>query len=99
MEVVLAVLVVVAVFALICLLVYAPVLLNRYRVKVDRRTLDSEIGKLNSVYERCRLVITKPLGQGGSKNSGIKFAEAQKNQNTAVESVRSLIADMKITRD
>lgn len=90
---------VIIIFAFICLLVYAPVFLNRYRAKVDKRTLDSEIEKLNSVYERSRLVITRPLGQGGSKNSGIKFAEAHKNRDLAVKSVRSLIADMKIMRD
>lgn len=99
MEVFLMVLIVVAVFVLICLLVYSPVFLNRHRAKVDKCTLDSEIEKLSSVYERCRIVITRPLGRGGSKNSGIKFAVAHKNQNVAVKSIRSLIADMKIMRD
>ena len=93
------ILVVVFVFALVYLLAYAPVFLNRYRIKVDKRILDSEVEELSSLYEKSRLVIVQPLGGDGSQNSGILFAVAQKNQGIAVNSVKSLISDMKITRD
>ena len=84
---------------LVFLVAYAPVVRSRLRIKAVKRALVAEIDALDDVFEKSCMVITDPLGVGGSKNSGIRFSKASENLDVAVSSSRALIANMKITRD
>ncbi len=78
---------------------YAPVIWNRLRIKAAKRTLATEVEALGDVIQRSCMVVTEPLGEGASQNSGIRFAKASKNLDVAVNSSRALMASMKIMRD
>lgn len=99
MKIFLVLLAVSLMFLLVFLIAYAPVIWSRLHIKAVKRTLEAEIDALDNVFEKSCMVVTDPLGEGASQNSGIKFAKASENLNVAVNSSRALIANMKIMRD
>lgn len=77
--------------ALIYMLIYLPVIHQYFITKQSEKKLILELSLLDKLFDSCLIVNTQKLGQGESQNSDIKFVEAQKNQDFAVNSILGML--------
>lgn len=68
-------------------LCYGPSLWKRRQVTIARRIFNEKLETINNADNWNNFVVTDRLGEGGSKNSGVKFEDTQKNQEIATDSV------------
>ena len=76
---------------LIYILIYLPVIHQYFVTKQSEKKLIFELSLLDELFASCLMINTTKLGQGESHNSDIKFIEAQKNQDFAVNSILGMI--------
>ena len=86
-------LVVMALITIIVFLIYTPVIYHYIRYLIYKKKFQKELQILENsdLYDRCRIVITEPMGIGSEPVGKISFADAIKNQEFAVNSVMALI--------
>lgn len=70
---------------------YGPSLWKRRQITIARRVFNERLEAMNNAGDWDNFVLTDRLGEGGSRNSGPKFADTQKNQEIATDSVLRLI--------
>lgn len=76
-----------------------PILIAQFRVRESKKVFESDIASLCPLYQKCvstleSIVGSRLLGEGGSQNSSITFADALKNQSFAIQSILDLIDDL-----
>lgn len=69
-------------FVALSLFCYAPAIFWHRKTVIAKHDLDNKL----IAIRWNNFVITDKLGEGGSQNSGDKFADTQKNRNLATES-------------
>ena len=89
-------LIVMAFIAIVMLLNYTPFFYHYMCFLYYDKKFHRELQALEDTefFDKCRLVVTEPLGVGTEPSGKISFADAIKNQEFAMKSTMKLIDDM-----
>lgn len=78
-------------FAILTLIIYAPVICAHIAAKRAEKKFLELLPELDELFAECLIVETKPLGIGPVNETCISFSEAHKNQAFAVNSIMRLL--------
>ena len=86
-------LIVMAFISIMILLIYTPAIYHYVLFLYYDKKFHRELQALDDsgFFDKCRLVITEPLGIGTEPDSKISFADAHKNQDFAMNTIMSLV--------
>lgn len=86
-------LIIITIFALIVLCIYAPAIVQYFIWKKSEKEFQEQLAMLDNsgFYNNCRIVVTKPIGIGTEPSSNLRFADVHKNQQFAMNSIMKLI--------
>lgn len=84
-------------FGIFAFFVYLPAIIHHIRLEKMKKQLDIAIQNLD--FSDSLFVVTEPLGLGGLEYGNVSFADVQKNQTIATNSVLALMRGIKIIND
>lgn len=81
------------VIAIIGFLIYSPAIYCHVMTSISEKRFKKELKAIEDerLFEKCRIVITRPLGVGIEPDGEISFAVAMRNQELAMKSIIDLI--------
>ena len=82
--------------SLLIFLNYLPVICSTILASIYERKLQNELQAIEDsrLFEKCRIVITEPLGTGEEPDGKIAFKQAMQNQLFAIKSIMNLMDDL-----
>jgi len=79
-------------FFLLVLIIYLPAICQHFAWKRTSKSFEQQLSELGTLYDDSRIVITERRGEGTSQNSDVKFADAHKNQDFAMNTIMKLLS-------
>ena len=88
--------IVTAFISIMILLIYSPAIYHYVLFLYYDKKFHQELQALedSGFFDKCRLVVTKPLGLGPEPAGTISFADVMKNQEFAIKSTIALMSEL-----
>lgn len=90
----LALIIILLVFALFILLIYSPAIYHYCAYKRLESVYKHQLANWRQENKTKLIVVTRRLGEGTSKNSDIRFSEAHKHIQFAIGSISETVAEL-----
>jgi len=90
----LALIIILAVFALLILLVYSPAIYHYCAYRRLEAMYEHQLASWRHGNNNKLIVVTRRLGEGTSKNSDIRFSEAHKHIQFAIGSISETVVEL-----
>ena len=81
---------------IIAIIIYAPYFYQCYVAKKAENDFQNEFNSYKREVQRSYVIVLEEIGKGTSNNSDIRFVEAHKNQDFAINSINGLLEEWRL---